>query len=89
MYIGPFESENEAVNAMSYVGTRLFRFLVLMRKPSQDATRRVYGFVPLQDFSEPWSDEKLRSKYGITDTEWGFVEQMIRSVDVGETSNNG
>lgn len=58
MYIGPFESENEAVNAMSYVGTRLFRFLVLMRKPSQDATRRVYGFVPLQDFSEPWSDEK-------------------------------
>ena len=37
------------------------------------ARRSVYDFVPMQDFSEPWTDEKLYAKYGITKSEQKFI----------------
>ncbi len=82
MYIGPFESEIETRNVIAYVSTRLFRLLVLLHKPSQDATRSVYTFVPMQDFSHHWTDEMLYKKYGITDDEIAFINKMIRPMDV-------
>jgi len=83
MFIGPFQNEVEARNALTYVSTQLFRVLVLLHKPSQDATQTVYTFVPTQDFSQPWTDEKLCEKYGITEEDWVFVEKMIRPMDLG------
>lgn len=64
------------------MSTRLFRFLVLLIKVTQDATAKVYGFVPIQDFSEPWTDEKLYAKYGLTDDEIAFIESMIRPMEL-------
>ncbi len=81
LFIGPFASESEAQNALSYITSRLFRFLVLLHKPSQHATQTVYTFVPSQDFSRPWTDDELRKKYGIRDAEWAFVEKMIKPMD--------
>ncbi|OZB31649.1 MAG: restriction endonuclease [Ferrovum sp. 34-44-207] len=78
MYIGPFSSKKETENVISYISTKLFRLLVLLHKPSQDATKNVYTFVPIQDFSEKWSDEKLYKKYGITQSEIEFINSMIR-----------
>lgn len=79
--IGPFETEVEARNALSYIRTRFFRFLVLQKKPSQNATRRVYEFAPIQDFSRAWKDEDLYEKYGITDEEIAFIESMVRPME--------
>ena len=81
LLIGPFDNKTLAMNAMQYIKTRFFRFLVLMIKNTQDATKRVYQFVPLQDFSEEWTDEKLYKKYGLTKDEIAFIESMIRSMD--------
>jgi hypothetical protein len=78
MHIGPFDTRSEAENVISYVKTRLFRLLVLLHKPSQDATRGVYTFVPTQDFTEPWSDETLYKRYGISEEEVLFINKMIR-----------
>ena len=85
--IGPFNSREECENVISYISTRFFRFLVLIKKPSQNATRKVYSFVPMQDFSEPWTDEKLYAKYGITEEEQAFIESMIRPMDLGEADD--
>jgi site-specific DNA-methyltransferase (adenine-specific) len=82
MCIGPFESEEVAKNVTSYISCKLTRFLVMLHKPSQHATKKVYTFVPMQDFSQPWTDEKLYAKYGLTDKEIAFVEWMIRPVGV-------
>lgn len=82
LVIGPFASELECRNVMSYISTRLFRFLVLQKKPSQNATRKVYEFVPTQDWSHPWTDEMLYEKYGITDEEIEFIESMIRPMEL-------
>ena len=81
LHIGPFISEDEAENVVSYLKTRFFRFFVLFKKNTQNAARGVYSFVPLQDFSEPWTDEKLNKKYGLTDEEIAFIESMIRPME--------
>ncbi len=80
--IGPFKSENEAKNVCSYISCKLTRFLVMLHKPAQHATRKVYTFVPSQDFSQSWSDQKLYEKYGLSDEEIAFVEWMIRPMDI-------
>lgn len=82
LYIGPFGSEAEAKNVQSYIRTKLFRLLVLLNKPAQHATRKVYAFVPTQDFSRPWTDLDLYAKYGLTEEEITFVESMIRPMAV-------
>ncbi|TAM66885.1 MAG: restriction endonuclease [Microbacteriaceae bacterium] len=84
VYIGPFGSRQETENVVSYIATRLLRFLVLLHKPSQSTTRDQYTFVPTQDFSKPWSDEELYSKYGITEAEIAFIESMVRPMELGD-----
>ena len=81
LMIGPFLSKDQAENAMSYMRTKFFRFLVLMHKPSQDGTRSVYTFVPNQNFAESWNDEKLNKKYRLTKSEIDFVDSMIRPME--------
>lgn len=79
--IGPFPSQKEAANAESYIRTKFFRFLVMLKKTSQQAAAPVYQFVPIQDFSKPWTDEELYKKYGLTDEEIQFIESMIRPME--------
>ena len=52
-------------------------------KVSQMASATVYEFVPMQDFSKPWTDEELYEKYGLTDDEIAFIESMIRPMELG------
>lgn len=80
--IGPFKSENEAKSVTSYIACKLTRFLVMLHKPAQHATRKVYTFVPKQHFSKPWSDQRLYEKYGLSDEEIAFVEWMVRPMNL-------
>ena len=52
-----------------------------MKKNTQNAAQGVYAYVPLQDFSHPWTDEMLYKKYGLTDEEIAFIESMIRPME--------
>lgn len=79
--IGPYANEKKTENVISYIKTRFFRFLVLLKKNTQDAPARVYSFVPLQDFSHPWTDEMLYKKYALTDEEITFIKSMIRPME--------
>jgi site-specific DNA-methyltransferase (adenine-specific) len=49
---------------------------------SQDITKDRFAFVPIENFSEPWTDEKLYQKYGLTQDEIAFIEYMIRPMEV-------
>jgi site-specific DNA-methyltransferase (adenine-specific) len=88
LVIGPFESNKICLNVMSYIRTRFFRFLVLLMKPTQHASAKVYGLVPIQDFSKNWTDEELYKKYGLTQDEIAFIESMIRPMDAGTEPND-
>lgn len=84
LVIGPFDTKQEAENVISYISTKFFRFMVLLKKPSQHATSKVYGFVPIQDFSKPWTDDELYEKYGITEEEQKFIDSLIKPMELSE-----
>ncbi len=81
MFIGPFACYSECKNVISYIATRFFRFMTMLKKVTQDTTRSVYSLVPLQDFSHPWTDEMLYKKYNLTEDEIAFIESMIRPME--------
>lgn len=76
--IGPFDSKRGAESALSYLSCRLTRLLILLHKPSQHVTRKVYTFVPTQKWNKKWTDEDLYAKYGITASEIEFIEKVVR-----------
>lgn len=76
--IGPFDSKTQAENALSYLTCRLTRLLILLHKPSQDTTKKVYTFVPTQDWRRTWTDDALYEKYGISQEEIAFIESVVR-----------
>ncbi len=82
LLVGPFNSKEECDNVRSYIATRFFHFLVTLKKNTQDCMKKVYSFVPMQDFSKPWTDKELYAKYGLTDDEIAFIESMIKPMDV-------
>ena len=79
--VGAYDNEEVAKNLASYISTRFFRFMVSLIKNTQNAPKRVYAFVPMQDFTQEWSDEKLYAKYDITEEEIAFIESMIRPME--------
>ena len=83
LVIGSFKDKTECENVMSYISTKFFRFLVLLKKNSQNAAKGVYQLVPQQDFSKSWTDEELYEKYGLTDEEIDFINLMIKPMDLG------
>ncbi len=82
LVIGTYNSKKEAENVLSYMRTRFFRFMVLLRKNTQHAAKGVYQFVPKQDFSKPWTDTELYAKYGLTTEEITFIEKMVRPMEL-------
>jgi len=82
--LGAYETEVEARNCFSYATTKFFRFLVAARASAQDLPRVAYSFVPLQNFSKPWSDKDLYEKYGLSNDEIALIESTIRQMAVGD-----
>lgn len=74
-------SKKECENIISYIKTRFFRYLVSIKKKTQNGPRAVYQFVPMQDFSKPWTDAELYAKYKLTREEIDFIESMIRPME--------
>lgn len=70
-------TEQQCKNIISYIRTRFFRYLVSVKKKTQNGPRGVYQFVPMQDFSEEWTDDKLYKKYKLSDEEIKFIEDNI------------
>lgn len=76
--IGPFDSRKQAESVLSYLSCRLTRLLILLHKPSQHTTRKVYTFVPTQKWTKRWTDKDLYAKYDLTASEISFVEKLVR-----------
>lgn len=81
LVIGSFESEQEAINLKEYMQTRFFRFLVSQFMYSHHITKDSYQFVPIQDFKQSWTEQKLYKKYLLNDNEILVIEKAIRPFD--------
>jgi site-specific DNA-methyltransferase (adenine-specific) len=76
------DSEKAAGSLQSYYTTRFFRFLVSLRKITQDATHSAYTWVPIQKWNRTWTDEALYEKYGITKQEQAYIESQVRMLSL-------
>ena len=86
--IGPFDSKSQAESVLSYLSCRLTRLLILLHKPSQDTTRKVYTFVPTQSGR---SSGRTRTSMRNTDLrkEIAFIEKIVRPMDLIATRRRG
>ena len=81
LIIGEHEEQKVVINEYNYLKTKFARFLLLQAISSINLSKEKFQFVPLQDFSKPWTDEELYKKYGLTDEEIQFIESMIRPME--------
>ena len=72
----PF-TEEISNNIISYLKTRFVRVLVASKTTTQHMAPQAYSFVPVQDFSHPWTDDMLFDKYSLTKEEIEFITALI------------
>lgn len=74
---GRFKEQHEAERYATYLRTRFARFLVSLRKATQDAPRTVYRFIPDLPMDREWTDQALYARYGLTEDEVAFLESHV------------
>ncbi|MBC7569841.1 MAG: Eco57I restriction-modification methylase domain-containing protein [Spirosoma sp.] len=81
LVIGAYDDRKQAENLVGYMKTKFFRFLIAQISLSQHITKDRYVYVPIQNADEEWTDEKLYTKYGLSEEEIAFIDAMIRPMD--------
>lgn len=88
--VGGFNTNEEAISAVKYIKTKFARVLLGVLKVTQHLTPQKWKYVPLQDFTSnsdiDWSksvaeiDRQLYAKYGLDETEIGFIESHVKEM---------
>jgi site-specific DNA-methyltransferase (adenine-specific) len=81
-------SKEAAKSIQSYYTTRFFRFLVSVRKITQHATHSTYTWVPMQKWSQIWTDEDLYAKCRITRKEQEYIESHVRPMELNGNTDD-
>jgi len=72
-----------AISVSSLFVIVLPAFLIAQMLASMNMSKASYSFVPVQDFSKPWTDAELYAKYNLTEEEIAFIESMIKPMELG------
>lgn len=88
--IGFFDTETEAVNFRDYMTCKLPRFMMRTTYSSVHISKANFIFVPMMDFTQSWTDEKLYSYFGLSSYEADLVDRTMRPLvlekdDIGKT----
>ena len=81
LVLGAFDTEKEIKNYKQYLMCKFTRFMLRLTYSSMHIARANFVFVPDQDFTQTWTDEKLYKKYGLTEDEIAFIESTIRVME--------
>lgn len=86
--VGDFSDETTAEACLKYIKTKFCRTLLSVLKTTQDNPARVWGHIPLQDFTTAsdidWSksipeiDQQLYAKYSLDAEEIAFIEEKVK-----------
>lgn len=88
LLLGAFSKKEEAENCASYFRCKFTRALISLTLSSMNISTQNFQFVPLQDFSKPWTDMELYTKYNLTQEEIDYIESMIKPMDSNGGDNN-
>ena len=78
---GIFKSQEEAKNYAEYMKTKFYRFLVSIKKNTQNMSQGSFAFVPNLPMDQVWTDKKLYERYDLTPAEQKFIESMIKEMN--------
>ncbi len=79
LVISSFESRDQAENFISYMQTKIFRFLMSLRLLSYNTSKDSFAFVPdLGIYDSPWDDKRVCEHLAITEAEWNHVNSKIK-----------
>lgn len=81
-------SQQEANSLYSYYATKFFRFLVSLRKITQDALRGTYSWVPIQSWDRTWTDEELYKKYALSEEQIAYIEAVIKPIELSSAGED-
>ena len=84
-------TEEECKNICKYIKTRFFRYLVSIKKKTQNGPKMVYQFVPMENFKNNsdinWSgsyetiDKQLFEKYKLSENEINYIRNKISEIN--------
>ena len=74
------KTKTEAEHIAAYLRTMFCRFLVSVRKGTQDNKAALFEFVPEVPFDRVWTDEELYKRYSLSKVDIAFIESMIREM---------
>lgn len=77
-YFGPISSELEAKNLQAYLKTKFCRFMINLRKGSQNTYKSTFKWVPKMDFTRNWTDEELFHFFEFSKSEIALIEESIK-----------
>ena len=76
-YYVAFETEQELKNFWKYIHTDFARICLYFIKINRELGGGELTYVPWQDFTEEWTDEKLFKKYNITEEEIKHIYEVL------------
>ena len=89
--VGEFSSLEEAEACLKYIKSKFLRTMLGVLKITQDNTKAVWHYIPLQDFTVnsdiDWTqsvadiDRQLYQEYGLSPEEIAFIETHVREMD--------
>ena len=89
--VGEFNSLEEAEACLKYIKSKFLRTMLGVLKITQDNTKAVWHYIPLQDFTVnsdiDWTqsvadiDRQLYQKYELSPEEIAFIETHVREMD--------
>ncbi len=80
LVVGHSPSEEEIRNLGAYLSTKFARFLIHLRKVTQDNKPATFAFVPDLSMDRTWSDAELYDRYTLAGDESAYVESQIRNL---------
>jgi site-specific DNA-methyltransferase (adenine-specific) len=62
----------------TYMMTKLFSFLVRLRKIKQHVTSDIFKWVPMVSLDREWTDEMVYKHFNLTEEEINHIESIIK-----------
>lgn len=81
LVIGPFKNEKEAESVRTYMRTRLFRFLLSIRKFSQHNSTEKFSFIPEIPFDREWTDQAISDFFQLSEQDNEFIAKYVKEMD--------
>jgi site-specific DNA-methyltransferase (adenine-specific) len=74
------KDQKEAEFIASYMRTKFFRFMISIRKGTQDNKAALFSFVPDLPMTKKWTDPELYKRYELSSEDIDYINSMIRDM---------